>query len=67
MPHERATPKSRYLERRKEFRMGVMQFLNSTLREEIAKGTYKPMTRGCGRFPQVALADRNEALNDITE
>jgi hypothetical protein len=67
MPHERATPKSRYLERRKEFRMGVMQFLNSTLREDIAKGTYKPMTRGCGRFPQVALADRNEALNDITE
>lgn len=67
LPHERATPKSRYLERRKEFRMGVMQFLNSTLREEIAKGTYKPMTRGCGRFPQVALADRNEALNDITE
>jgi hypothetical protein len=63
MTHERATPRSRYLQRRKEFRMEVMQFLNSTLREDISKGKYKPMTRDCGTFPKVALADRGDALD----
>ena len=63
MSHERATPKSRYLQRRKEFRLEVMQFLNSTLHGDISKGKYKPMTRDCGRFPKVALADRDDALD----
>lgn len=50
LAHERTEPKSRYLLRRKEFRMEVMTFLNSTLSESIDKGTYKPMTKDCGTF-----------------
>lgn len=50
MAHERIEPKSRYLIRRREFRMEVMTFLNSTLSENISKGKYKPMIRECGTF-----------------
>lgn len=50
LAHERIEPKSRYLIRRKEFRMEVMTFMNSTLSENIAKGKYKPMIRECGTF-----------------
>lgn len=63
MSHQRPTPKSRYLQRRREFRMEVMQFLNSTLREDVSKGKYKPLTRDCGRFPKVALADVDDVLD----
>jgi hypothetical protein len=50
LAHNRIEPKSTYLTRRKEFRMEVMTFLNSTLSENIAKGKYKPMVRECGLF-----------------
>lgn len=65
MSHERATPKSRYLQRRKEFRMEVMQFLNSTLQQDISKGKFKPMIQDCGTFPKVAGAGQDEDTLDL--
>jgi hypothetical protein len=62
LAHERSTAKSRYLMRRREFRLEVMQFLNSTLQEEIAKGKFKPMMAGCGNFPKVSDDQNIDAM-----
>ena len=53
MSHERSPPKSNYLQRRHDFRMEIMQFLNSTFFQEIEKGKFKPMTQDCGKFARV--------------
>lgn len=62
LAHERIEPKSRYLIRRKEFRMEVMTFLNSTLSENIAKGKFKPMTKECGQFKRQKTTQEDAAM-----
>ena len=57
LSHERKPPKSHYLQRRRDFRMEVMQFLNSTLDQDIEKGKFKPMIQDCGKFAQVGEED----------
>lgn len=66
LAHERTEPKSRYLMRRKEFRMEVMTFLNSTLSDSIIKGKYKPMIKDCGHFsPQQTNTMNDSAASTV--
>lgn len=47
LSHTRPVPKSRYLTHRREFRLEVMNFLNSTLSKNIDAGKFQPITRHC--------------------